>query len=244
MKLSKKIKLKYRFKYITLSFLLLLFLPLVGIIATQFIYQNLYPIFISIFVIFLALDFLLMHIYYKILLLPAIDTYDILCEYLNYFCSDTLKDLEYTEAITWFSEIIRSAYKTKDGTFDKKLTDIINKLYCILRPDKHNIFDALSRKSGFIELAKQIIDGKDITNLICTFKSSSSDKYKYFIIFDKNIIIYLFFFSVHIFGCFLLARSESTPFNLYSFFGNFCMYFPADVAAILLYKGLLKNSPD
>ena len=240
MNLSKQIKRKYHFKYITLFCLLLLFLPLLGIIATQFIHQDLYPVCVRIFIILLALDFFLMHIYYKILLLPTINTYDILLEYLNYFSSDTIKDLEYTEAITWFSELVRSAYKTKDGTFDQQLTDIINKLYYILRPNDHNISDALSRKSGFIKLTKQVIDGEDITESIRAFRDLKVEKYTYTP--DKNMFIYIVFIIIHIFGCFLLTKSENSPFNIYSFLGNVCMYIPADIAVILVYKGILKSS--
>lgn len=65
MDISKKIKQKYYCKYITLLFLLILYVPLFGIIITQFVRKDLFLIFYIFFIIDFIISIFLTNILYK-----------------------------------------------------------------------------------------------------------------------------------------------------------------------------------
>ena len=133
MNLKKTLKRKFYLKYFTLVFLLLLYVPIIGLIVTQFAYKDYFMHFFITFIVMFAIAILLNIIYEKRFGLPQISNIRDLTNYLEYFSSSTISDLEYTESITWFSRIIHSAYLQKAETQDI-FTEIINKLHLILRP--------------------------------------------------------------------------------------------------------------
>ena len=65
MNINKKIKEKFYFKYITLFFLLTLYIPLIGIIITQFVRKDLFSITYMVFIIDFIISIILTNIYYK-----------------------------------------------------------------------------------------------------------------------------------------------------------------------------------
>lgn len=66
MNINKKIKEKFYFKYITLFFLLTLYIPLIGIIITQFVRKDLFSITYMVFIIDFIISIILTNIYYKL----------------------------------------------------------------------------------------------------------------------------------------------------------------------------------
>ena len=107
MNLKKTLKRKFYLKYFTLVFLLLLYVPIIGLIVTQFAYKDYFMHFFITFIVMFAIAILLNIIYEKRFGLPQISNIRDLTNYLEYFSSSTISDLEYTESITWFSRIIR-----------------------------------------------------------------------------------------------------------------------------------------
>jgi hypothetical protein len=188
---------------------------------------------------------LLSYIYYKKLTLPELETYDILKKYLEYFSASNFSDLEYTESITWFSRLVQTSFRKKEEASDDILNIAVHELYLVLRPNSHNQCDALMRKSAFANLATKLLKGEDIHNDIDKFKNIDIESYKYFnLILDKNILIYILVFSIHIFACFLLTKGSCSQFNFSFFFGNLFLYIPADLLAILVYKGIVKSTKE
>jgi hypothetical protein len=245
MNLTKKIKQKYHFKYITLIFLFMLYIPLVGIIVTQFKYKYLFPMFYIFFILLFIVDMLLSYIYYKKMTLPDLETYDILKKYLEYFSSSIFSDLEYTESITWFSRLVQTSFRKKEEANNDILNNTVHKLYLVLRPNSQNLCDALKRKSAFSNLATKLLNNEDISEDIANFKNIDIESYKYFsLILDKNILIYTLVLSIHIFACFLLTKGSCSQFNPNFFFGNLLLYGPADLLAILVYKGIVKSTKE
>ena len=62
MNINKKIKEKFYFKYITLFFLLTLYIPLIGIIITQFVRKDLFSITYMVFIIDFIISIILTNI--------------------------------------------------------------------------------------------------------------------------------------------------------------------------------------
>ena len=121
MNLKKTLKRKFYLKYFTLVFLLLLYVPIIGLIVTQFAYKDYFMHFFITFIVMFAIAILLNIIYEKRFGLPQISNIRDLTNYLEYFSSSTISDLEYTESITWFSRIIHSAYLQKAETQHKEM---------------------------------------------------------------------------------------------------------------------------
>ena len=97
--------------------------------------------------------------------LPQISNIRDLTNYLEYFSSSTISDLEYTESITWFSRIIHSTYLQKAETQDI-FTEIINKLHLILRPQNNDrLCIAFKHKKSCESLIKDFLCLKAMHNL-------------------------------------------------------------------------------
>lgn len=75
-------------------------------------------------------------IYAKKYVLSPINNNDDLKNYIQYFATSKISDLEYTETITWFSRLIHNSYLQNRET-DDDFTSIINKLHLILRPQNN-----------------------------------------------------------------------------------------------------------
>lgn len=242
MDISKKIKQKYYCKYITLLFLLILYVPLFGIIITQFVRKDLFLIFYIFFIIDFIISIFLTNIYYKLFKLPEIEDINILIMYIKFFKPE-ISDLLYTEAVTWFSHLIKDVYIKPNECKSKELNSHVNSLYLILRPNDLGLCEATKRKSSFISLCKKIIDNESIDKDIANFKNKPCEKYHYInIVHDKNIIIYTLFLPIHTFVCFLITKGSCNTFNAYIFLGNLLLYIPTDMLAIFIYKGILKNT--
>ncbi len=242
MDISKKIKQKYYCKYITLLFLLILYVALFGIIITQFVRKDLFLIFYIFFIIDFIISVFLTNIYYKLFKLPKIENINILIMYIDFFKPE-ISDLLYTETVTWFSHLIKDAYIKPNECKTTEFSNYINRLYLILRPNDLGLCEATKRKSSFISLCKKIIDKESIDEDITNFKNKPCEKYHYInIVHDKNIIIYALFLPIHTFACFLITKGSCSTFNAYIFFGNLLLYIPTDILAILIYKGILKNT--
>lgn len=241
MKLEKTLKRKFYLKYFTLVFLLLLIVPIIGLIVTQFVYKEYCIHFYITSIVMFAIAILLNIIYEKLFELPQISNIHDLTNYLEYFSSSTISVLEYTESITWFSGIIHSAYLQKTETQDI-FTEIINKLHLILHPRI-----VLKHKKSFTKLSQDLCNSSDdmqtLNFNIKTILDEEPEKYKFITItLDKNILFYLLLFPIHIFGCFLLAKSNNNTFNVTAFVANLTLYIPADILAILIYTGFIKNT--
>ena len=158
-----------------------------------------------------------------------------------------LNNLEYTESITWFSRIIHSAYLQKAETQDI-FTEIINKLHLILRPQNNDrLCIAFKHKKSFIKLSQDLCNSSDDMQTldfnINAILDEEPEKYKFIkIALDKNILFYLLLFPIHIFGCFLLTKSDNNTFNVTAFVANLALYIPADILAILIYTGFIKDT--
>lgn len=154
--------------------------------------------------------------------------------------------LNYTETITWFSRIVHSSYLQKVDT-QNNFTEIINKLHLILRPENNNrLCIALKHKKSFIKLSHDLLNAPDdmkrLDANIETIKNEEPEKYKFIESFlDRNILLYLSLFPIHIFVCLLLSKTESSSFNVITFIGNLTLYIPADILAILVYIGFIKE---
>lgn len=225
-----------------------LYISIIGIIVTQFIAQGYFLFFLIAFGVQFGIIIILNYIYEKFLVLPDIESEDTLYEYLCYF-EKKYTYLEFTEVISWFYRKIRLAYLEKNENYtDKDI--LISNLYNLLRP--HNSSTscyALKHMDGFRKLVSMIISQYDTTHKlnelsveeIKNFRNEKPEKH--FIIewiHDKNIVIYLLVFSIHICGCFFLAL-ETNVFSVKSFVGNMCLCIPTDVIAILLYNGIIKE---
>lgn len=242
MNINKKIKEKFYFKYITLFFLLTLYIPLIGIIITQFVRKDLFSITYMVFIIDFIISIILTNIYYNFFKLPEIEDIDMLIEYINFFKSNP-SDLLYIESITWFSHLIKDAYIKPNECNCDEFNGYINHLYLILRPNNSGLCAATKRKSSFVALCIKIINKENINEDISNFKNTPTEKYNYInIVHDKNIIIYTLFLPIHTFACFLITKGSCSTFNASVFFGNLLLYIPTDILAILIYKGVLKNT--
>lgn len=247
MNLKKTLKRKFYLKYFTLVFLLLLYVPIIGLIVTQFAYKDYFMHFFITFIVMFAIAILLNIIYEKRFGLPQISNIRDLTNYLEYFSSSTISDLEYTESITWFSRIIHSAYLQKAETQDI-FTEIINKLHLILRPQNNDrLCIAFKHKKSFIKLSQDLCNSSDDMQTldfnINAILDEEPEKYKFIkITLDKNILFYLLLFPIHIFGCFLLTKSDNKTFNVTAFVANLALYIPADILAILIYTGFIKDT--
>ena len=242
MNINQKIKQKFYCKYITLFFLLLLYIPLLGIVITQFVRKDLFPIAYTFFIIDFIISIILTSVYYKLFKLPKIEDFNMLVEYMNFFKSGT-SDLLYTEAITWFSHLVKEAYIKPNQCKSDEFNEYINSLYLVLRPNDIGLCEAAKRKSSFVVLCTKAINEENIAEDISSFKNTPTEKYHYInFIHDKNIIIYALFLPIHTFACFLITKGTCSTFNAFTFFGNLLLYIPTDILAILVYKGFLKNT--
>lgn len=247
MNIKKTLKQKFCLKYLTLVFLLLLYVPIIGLIVTQFAYKDYFTHVFIAFIAMFVIAMLLILVYEKRYALPPISNIRTLASYLEYFSTSTISDLEYTETITWFSQILHSAYIQKTDSQDA-FTKTINKLHLILRPqDNDKLCIAFKHKQSFIKLSQDLCNSfDDMQSLdanIYAIQNEEPEKYKYIkFTLDKNILFYLLVFPIHIFGCLLLAKSENSTFNLTVFIANLALYIPADLLAILIYTGFIKNT--
>lgn len=247
MNIEKTLKRKFHLKYFTLAFLLLLYVPIIGLIVTQFVYKDYFTHAFITFIVMFVISILLILVYEKRYALPSINNICTLESYLEYFSTSTISDLEYTETITWFSQILHSVYIQKTESQDI-FTETINKLHLILRPqDNDKLCIAFKHKKSFIKLSQDFCNSSDdmqsLDANIEAIQNEEPEKYKFIkFTLDKNILFYLLLFPVHIFGCFLLAKSENNTFNLTTFTANFVLYIPADLLAILIYTGFIKNT--
>ena len=92
MNLKKTLKRKFYLKYFTLVFLLLLYVPIIGLIVTQFAYKDYFMHFFITFIVMFAIAILLNIIYEKRFGLPQISNIRDLTNYLEYFSSSTISD--------------------------------------------------------------------------------------------------------------------------------------------------------
>lgn len=220
----------------------MLYILFLGIIITQFIGTGLFRIFYIIFIIDLIISIILTNVYYKLFKLPEIEDIDILFKYIDYFKSD-MYDLEYVEAITWFYHLIKDAYIKPNECKSEEFNTYIDRLHFILRPNGSGVCEATKRKSSFISLCKKIIDKESIDEDVLNFKNTPIEKYQYIhSVLDRNIIIYVLVLLLHLFACFLITQGSCSAFNVFTFFGNLLLCIPTDILAILLYKGILKNT--
>ena len=248
MNLIKHIKNKYHFKYFTLIFSLLLYIPVIGLVITQFIAKNYFLHCFVIFIIMFIVAIILNIIYEKKYVLPPINNKEDLKNYIQYFSTSKISDLEYTESITWFSRLIHNSYlQTRD--IDDDFTSIINTLHLILRPQNNTgLCIAINHKDAFIKLSKDLyksFDSKTLISNIETLQNQTPQKYRFIhLTLDKNILIYLLFFPVHILGCFLLTKDSDNTFKTNVFIGNLLLYIPSDILILLIYIGVVKNTQD
>ena len=82
MNLKKTLKRKFYLKYFTLVFLLLLYVPIIGLIVTQFAYKDYFMHFFFFFIVMFAIAILLNIIYEKRFGLPQISNIRDLTNYL------------------------------------------------------------------------------------------------------------------------------------------------------------------
>lgn len=246
--LHKLIKYKFYFKYFIVFLTFMLYIPLIGIIVTQFKNQEHFLNFLIAFGVLFIVITILNIIYEKFFILPDIDSEDILYKYLCYF-EKKHKYLEFTEVMTWFYRKIRAVYLEKKENYTDK-DRLISNLYSVLRSYNNSTSCyALKHMESFEKLANMMIKEYETTHKLKQLSSEDIENFrnekteKHFVIewiHDKNIIIYLLVFPIHICGCFFLAL-ETNGFSLKSFGGNLCLYLPADFIAILLYNGFLKQ---
>ncbi len=181
MNLSQTLKHKYHIKYFTLLCLILLYIPLTGIIITQFILTKYSIHFVIAFLVLFAFDVLLIIIYEKCFSLHPINNLEDLKSYLNYFAFCQISDLEYSETITWLSIALHSAYLQKTDVQDE-FTNIINKLDLILRPQENvKLCIASKHKKSFIKLSRDLCNSFDNMQLfdtnINTIQNEEPDTY-------------------------------------------------------------------
>lgn len=247
--IDRLIRKKFYFKYVTLFCVLLLYIPLAGIIVTQFIFKEK---FVSCFIAFIIHFFVVLAmnvVYEKVFVLPRIESLDVLYTYLKYFSSEH-NYLEYTESITWFYRMICAEYKAKRDVYTDK-EGIIYQLHFLLSPyGNGTISIAMNRMNLFRELAAELVSTYEKTEKFKvfsleemeTFRNRQPEKYIIFKwIRDKNVLIYLSIFPLHILGCALLAITKE-GLSAKLFVGNLLLYIPADIIAILLYNGVMKDS--
>ena len=250
-KLHMLIKRKFYFKYITLVCILFLYVPLVGIIVTQFEYKECFwYYFIGFIALFIGVIVMNM-VYEKVFVLPDIDSADMLYKYLNYFTLEH-RYLQYTEAITWFYRKIQAKYQEKRDVYTN-MDNVINQLHRVLRPrGNHTTSFAMEHMDAFRRLSSEVISSynetknnfKELTlEEMDNFRNEETEKH-YIVdwLHDKNLLIYLLVFPIHIFGCILLSLSDKNTILWKSFVGNFFLYIPTDFIAILLYKGIMKSN--
>lgn len=247
--INKLLRRKFCFKYFILCVVLLLYIHLAGIIATQFVFKE-YSVNCAIaFAVHFTLVLVMNVVYEKVCVLPRIESLDGLYKYLKYFTSE-ISYLEYTESITWFYRMICVEYRTKTSAYTDK-EEIINQLHSLLRPYGNGTNSiAVNRKDLFGKLATELVNGyeeskkfREITlEEIATFRNEQPEKHIIFKwIRDKNVLIYLSIFPLHILGCALLAITDERL-CIRAFVGNLCLYIPTDIIAILLYNGVIKDS--
>lgn len=247
MNLEKTLKRKFYLKQFTLILLTLLYIPVIGLIVTQFIYKEYFIHIFIIFIVMFVITMILILIFEKVYALPPINNMQDLTIYLKYFSSSKISDLEYTETITWFSHKIHSTYIQKAET-ENTFTDTINKLYLILRPQNNDRLSiAFKHKKSFIKLSQELCNSSDMIKIlddnIFTISNEKPEQYKFIkITLDKNILFYLFLFLIHTFGCFLLVKSENNNFDITAFIANLCLCIPTDLLLILVYTGFIKET--
>lgn len=250
--LHRLIKHRFRMKYALLFLILMLYVPLIGMMITQFIFRNSFQVFFIWFIFQLAVAIILNIRLERKYALPVLDSEDIIYKYLCYFkkFKRDQQYLEYTEVITWFYRKVQAAYTEKKDTYTD--TDkIINNLHSALRPqDNRTTCYAIRHMEGFKTIVNTIISDYEVSHKlkeltyeqIESFRSEKEEKH--FVvswIHDKNILTYLLVLVVHIFGCFLLACSEEKILWL-TFWGNICLCIPMDIVVILLYCGIVKDN--
>jgi len=248
MNITKLIKHKFIIKYITLFVLLSLFIPLIGILITEFILTQYSTYCLIAFIIIFLLAIFLMTIYEKKYSLPKIESLQTIDDYLSYFSSAQISDLEYSESITWFSHLMRSAYLKKHEKTDDYVT-LVNTLYRILRSEKDsNLCIALNHKNSFIKLAKDLLENNNIQVLekhIEKIIYEEPETYKYLhITLDKGILWYIAVFPTHLLACIFLAGFGGESFHWNVLLGNILLCLPTDVIAILVYKGVIKSTQE
>lgn len=247
--LEKLIRKKIFCKYVTIFFILMLYIPLAGFIVTQFKYKKYFVHCLIAFIFIFCVALVMNVVYEKVFVLPRIESLDALYAYLKYFASRH-SYFEYTESITWFYRMICAEYKTKREIYTDK-EEIINQLHYLIRPYGNGTINiAMNRMNLFRKLAIELVDSYEKTKKFKEFSSEEMDIFRNeqsekHIIFkwirDKNVLIYLSIFPLHILGCALLAMTEE-GLSAKLFVGNLLLYIPADIIAILLYNGVMKDS--
>ena len=247
-------------KYAALILLFASFIPLLlSLISLYFRITKLFPFSYLIFIIMVVLALILVALFlkYKGLRLPQIDNKQDLYTYLEFFRSEKLKDYKYTEYITWFSWLLKDTFHSEEYYFEQNETDdldsLLSKIYSFTLRNENpdSLSYAAYRREAFNELSEKIINNtyknEDFTDFYKKEKTTESFKFK--IVFEKEILIYVAVFILHIVADFFLSienkqfdvKTLTDNFNWNSFIGNFLLTVPTDIVAIGVYRGFIKD---